>query len=87
VIAPTNSQLRTLRLMAAGAVLVRANQKQAHLVVHRTVVAIVRAKTLRSFDGAGWIQFDQAKARWTISPTGRAHTEVGTFVRAFAAGE
>lgn len=83
MIAPTPSQLRILRLMAAGVVLQPADRTQARLVVNGVQAGIVRAKTVTTLLNNRWVVFDQSRERYTITPDGRSRAEVHTFVRAF----
>lgn len=84
MIAPTTSQLKTLKLLAAGVELRPITDGRCQLVLHRIVVGMTRAKNVGRLVDAGWLHFVASDNRYYLTDAGRQRAEVKTFVRAFS---
>lgn len=83
--APTPQQLRILRLLAAGMKLRDPERKGGRylLQLNKATAGLVQARTIGAMLSAGWI-LEGVGGEWALTPQGRAHAEVHTFVRHFA---
>lgn len=82
---PTPQQLRILRLLAAGVQLHDPDHEggKYRLLLSNNLAGTVQARTVGAMLTAGWI-LDGVGGQWALTPAGRAHAEVNTFVRSFA---
>lgn len=86
ITAPTKSQLRTMKLMAASVELHRRNAPKASCVLSINAVdmGVVRQTTADSLVDNGWATFNKKLKAYALTTLGLDHVDVKAFVRAFA---
>lgn len=86
IVAPTSTQLATLKLLAAGVELRPITEGRYQLVLVAAVLRMTRAKNVARLIDAGWVEFNAGRNRYLLTPLGRSRAAVSTFVRAFSEG-
>lgn len=82
--APTSSQLKILRLLAAGGTIAPLHgARSSQLVVNKIGVQRVTKRVMYEMMAAGWIAFNGARGCYLLTPRGQELVDVKTFVRAF----